>query len=112
MSHQFIHLNLHTEFSLVDGIVRLKPMIKVVQDEQMPAIAITDQSNLYALVKVYQACLGAGIKPVLGADLWLKNDCEPAKPFRLLILCKKGLISYRKFKNKRLVFICRGNFKF
>jgi len=98
MSHQFIHLNLHTEFSLVDGIVRLKPMIKVVQDEQMPAIAITDQSNLYALVKVYQACLGAGIKPVLGADLWLKNDVEPAKPFRLLILCKnnEGYLNLKK----------------
>ena len=98
MSHQFIHLNLHSEFSLVDGIVRLKPMIKAVQDEQMPAIAITDQSNLYALVKVYQACLGAGIKPVLGADLWLKNDDEPAKPFRLLILCKnnEGYLNLKK----------------
>ena len=88
MSNQFIHLNLHTEFSLVDGIVRLKPLVKAIQNEEMPAIAITDQSNLYALVKLYQACLGAGIKPVLGADLWLKNEGEPDKPFRLLILCK------------------------
>ncbi len=90
MSNQFIHLNLHTEFSLVDGIVRLKPLIKAIQSEQMPAIAITDQSNLYALVKLYQACLAAGIKPVLGADLWLKNEDEPAKPFRLLVLCKNN----------------------
>ncbi|MCN4143617.1 MAG: DNA polymerase III subunit alpha [Thiohalomonas sp.] len=98
MSNQFIHLNLHTEFSIVDGIVRLKPLIKAVQEAQMPAIAITDQSNLYALVKVYQACLGAGIKPILGADLWLKNDDEPTKPFRLLLLCKDndGYLNLKK----------------
>ena len=98
MSNQFIHLNLHTEFSIVDGIVRLKPLIKAVQEAQMPAIAITDQSNLYALVKVYQACLGAGIKPILGADLWLKNDDEPTKPFRLLLLCKDN-DGYLNLKN-------------
>ncbi len=110
MSNQFIHLNLHTEFSLVDGIVRLKPLIKVLQDKQMPAIAITDQSNLYALVKMYQACLGAGIKPILGADLWLENAEEPTKPFRLLILCKnndgylnlKKLISQSYLKGQHL----------
>ncbi len=110
MSNQFIHLNLHTEFSLVDGIVRLKPLIKSVQDNEMPAIAITDQSNFYALVKVYQACLGAGIKPILGADLWLENEEEPAKPFRLLILCinndgylnLKKLISHSYLKGQHL----------
>ncbi|MDX2504695.1 MAG: DNA polymerase III subunit alpha, partial [Gammaproteobacteria bacterium] len=98
MANQFIHLNLHTEFSLVDGIVRLKPLIKAVQDAGMPAIAVTDQSNLYALVKLYQACLGAGIKPVIGADLWLNNHAEPAKPFRLLVLCKNntGYLNLKK----------------
>ena len=98
MSKQFIHLNLHTEFSLVDGIVRLKPLIKAVQNAQMPAVAITDQSNFYALVKLYQACLNAGIKPVLGADMWLDNQDEPAKPFRLLLLCKnnEGYLNLKK----------------
>ncbi|WP_198264072.1 DNA polymerase III subunit alpha [sulfur-oxidizing endosymbiont of Gigantopelta aegis] len=98
MSKQFIHLNLHTEFSLVDGIVRLKPLIKAIQKAEMPAIAITDQSNLYALVKIYQACLGAGIKPILGADLWLQNKEELGKPFRLLVLCKNndGYLNLKK----------------
>jgi len=98
MSNQFIHLNLHTEFSLVDGIVRLKPLIKAVKDAEMPAIAITDQSNLYALVKIYQACLSAGIKPLLGADLWLKNEEELRKPFRLLVLCQnnEGYLNLKK----------------
>ena len=98
MSNQFIHLNLHTEFSLVDGIVRLKSLIKAVKGAGMPAIAITDQSNFYALVKIYQACLSAGIKPVMGADLWLKNEEEPRKPFRLLVLCQnnEGYLNLKK----------------
>ncbi|MCK5663963.1 MAG: PHP domain-containing protein, partial [Thiotrichaceae bacterium] len=98
MSQPFIHLNLHTEYSLVDGIVRLKPLIKAVQEAEMSAIAITDQSNFYALVKMYQACLGAGIKPILGADLWLHNREKPAKPYRLLLLCttNEGYLNLKK----------------
>ncbi len=90
MPNTFVHLNIHTEFSLVDGIVRLKPLIQAVKDQQMPALAVTDQSNVYALVKVYQACLGAGIKPIVGADLWLKNPDDSAQPFRILILCQNN----------------------
>ena len=90
MPNTFVHLNIHTEFSLVDGIVRLKPLIQAAKDQQMPALAVTDQSNVYALVKVYQACLGSGIKPIVGADLWLKNPDDSAQPFRLLILCQNN----------------------
>ena len=90
MPNTFVHLNIHTEFSLVDGIVRLKPLIQAAKDQQMPALAVTDQSNVYALVKVYQACLGAGIKPIVGADLWLKNPDDSAQPFRILILCQNN----------------------
>ncbi|MCU7835851.1 MAG: DNA polymerase III subunit alpha [gamma proteobacterium symbiont of Taylorina sp.] len=98
MSNQFIHLNLHTEFSIVDGIIRIKPLIKAVQDAGMPAIAITDQSNLYALVKIYQACLSAGIKAIVGTDIWLENQEKPANPFRLLVLCKnnEGYLNLKK----------------
>ncbi len=90
MPDTFVHLNIHTEFSLVDGIVRLKPLIQTLKEQQMPALAVTDQSNVYALVKVYQACLGAGIKPIVGADLWLANPEEPNQPYRLLILCQNN----------------------
>lgn len=90
MPHQFVHLNVHSEFSITDGIVRLKPLLKAAEEAAMPAVAITDQSNLYALVKHYQACLAAGIKPILGADLWLNNADEPGNPYRLLLLCKNN----------------------
>jgi len=73
MPANFVHLKVHTEFSLTNGLVRLKPLVKHAVAEQMPALAITDQSNLCALVKFYKATRGAGIKPIAGVDIWLEN---------------------------------------
>ena len=82
----FIHLHLHTEFSLVDGVVRIKPLIKQVAAADMPAVAITDMGNLFGAVKFYKAALTAGIKPIIGADLWLQRQDEV--PSRLVLLCQ------------------------
>ena len=86
MSTGFIHLHLHTEFSLVDGVVRIKPLIKQVAAAGMPAVAITDMGNLFGAVKFYKAALAAGIKPIIGADLWLQRQDEA--PSRLVLLCQ------------------------
>ncbi|MFP5505624.1 MAG: PHP domain-containing protein, partial [Gammaproteobacteria bacterium] len=88
MAVPFVHLHLHTEYSLVDGIVRVKPLVKAVAAAGMPACAVTDQSNLFAMVKFYKAAQGAGIKPIVGADVWLYNDQDPNQPSRLVLLCK------------------------
>ena len=64
----FVHLRVHSEFSLIDGIVRIKDLVKTASKDNMPAIGLTDQSNMYALIKFYKAALGAGIKPIIGAD--------------------------------------------
>ena len=64
MSTDFIHLRLHTEYSLIDGMVRIKPLIKQVAKIGMPAVAVTYMSNLFALIKFYKAAHGAGIKPI------------------------------------------------
>ncbi|HBC57985.1 MAG TPA: hypothetical protein DCZ03_12530, partial [Gammaproteobacteria bacterium] len=69
----FVHLRVHTEYSMVDGLVRVKPLISKVAKLNMPAVAISDVNNLFALVKFYQAAQRAGIKPIVGADLFLKN---------------------------------------
>ena len=61
----FIHLRLHTEFSLVDGLVRIKELIGAAKEQQIPAIALTYQMNLFAFVKFFKAATGAGIKPIL-----------------------------------------------
>jgi len=82
----FVHLRVHTEFSLIDGIVRIKELIGAVADQQMPAVAVTDIANFFGLVKFYNGAIGAGIKPILGADLWLENPNDPKNPFLFTVL--------------------------
>ncbi|MDR9469091.1 DNA polymerase III subunit alpha [Marinospirillum sp.] len=91
MSTSFIHLRLHSEFSLVDGLVRLKPLIKKAQAVGFPALALTDDSNLFALVKFYKATQGAGIKPLIGSDVWIQDDEEGAPAYRLTLLAMNNL---------------------
>ncbi len=91
MSANFIHLRLHTEYSLVDGLIRIKSLVKQVAAAGMPAVAVTDMSNLFALIKFYKAALGAGIKPIVGVEAWVQRQGEPA---RLVLLCQ-NLIGYR-----------------
>ena len=70
---RFVHLGIHTEFSITESIVRIPDLIKAAVNEEMPALALTDLSNLHAAVKFYGKCLGQGIKPILGSVLRL-ND--------------------------------------
>ncbi|MEJ2528759.1 MAG: PHP domain-containing protein, partial [Gammaproteobacteria bacterium] len=86
MEPTFVHLRIHSEFSLVDGIVRIKPLIKAVRAARMPAVAITDQSNLFAMVKFYRAAVAGGVKPIIGADCWLRNEQDVNQPNRILLL--------------------------
>ncbi|WP_298634206.1 DNA polymerase III subunit alpha [uncultured Umboniibacter sp.] len=74
MSQSFVHLRVHTEFSLVDGIVKIKPLIAETATANMPAVAITDLNNMYGQVKFYKACQNAGIKPIVAADLLLRDE--------------------------------------
>ncbi|MCB1659802.1 MAG: PHP domain-containing protein, partial [Pseudomonadales bacterium] len=67
----FVHLRLHSEFSLVDSIVRISDAVKACQKANMPALALTDLSNFYGLVKFYKAAQAKGVKPIFGADLWV-----------------------------------------
>ena len=86
MEPQFIHLRLHSEYSLVDGIVRIKPLAKKAVELGMAAMALTDQSNLFAMVKFYKAMQGAGVKPVIGADILVRRS-EEEPVFSLVLLC-------------------------
>ena len=86
MQNSFVHLHLHTEYSLVDGIVRIKPLFKAAVESGMPAIALTDQSNLFAVVKFFRAAQAAGVKPIFGSDVWIVNKEDPDKPHRTVFL--------------------------
>jgi len=83
-----VHLRLHSEFSIVDGIVRLDEAIRKAVEDRVPALALTDLNNLFGMVKFYQAANKAGIKPVTGCDVWLTNESDRDQPFRLLLLCQ------------------------
>lgn len=88
MQSNFVHLHLHTEFSLVDGLVRIKPLMQAVAASNMPAVALTDQSNLFAMVKFYRAALAAGIKPIIGVEILIHPESERIPPSRVVLLCQ------------------------
>lgn len=87
MSESFVHLSLHTEYSIVDGIVRIKPLANAVAEAGMPAVALTDQSNMFGLVKFYRACQSAGVKPIVGVDCWVSSEEDPTHLTKLTLLC-------------------------
>jgi len=88
MKPEFVHLRVHSEFSLVDGIVKIKPLVKRLTEFNMPAVAITEQSNLFSLVKFYRATQAEGIKAIFGADVHIFNPDKPTQPFRLTLLAR------------------------
>ncbi len=88
MNPEFIHLRVHSEFSLVDGIVKIKPFVKKLAELNMPAAALTENSNLFSLVKFYRASQGAGIKGIVGADVNIENPENRDVPFRMTLLAR------------------------
>ncbi|QNK02433.1 DNA polymerase III subunit alpha [Dyella telluris] len=85
MSVRFAHLHLHSEYSLVDSTIRIKGLVDACVRQGIPAVALTDDSNMFALVKFYKACSAAGIKPIGGCDLWVSAPDDP-RPWRLTLL--------------------------
>ena len=86
MSARFVHLHLHSEYSLVDSTIRIPELVARCVALGQPAVAVTDQNNLFALVKFYKAAEAAGIKPIIGADVLLADGNET--PSRLTLLCR------------------------
>src|SRR5688500_17754630 len=91
----FVHLHLHTEYSLVDSVVRIQSetegapgLMDAVTAAGMPAVALTDQSNLFAMVKFYKAAQAAGVKPIIGVDLRIRETGERVEPSTLVLLCQ------------------------
>ncbi|MGH1461693.1 MAG: DNA polymerase III subunit alpha [Neptuniibacter sp.] len=88
---KFIHLRVHTEFSVVDGLVRIKELVSAAKHANMPAVGITDQTNFFGLIKFFKAATSNGVKPICGADVWVENAEEPsAEPFRLTLLVRNA----------------------
>lgn len=84
----FVHLNVHTEYSIVDSTIRIPQLIKRIKDMGMAAVAITDVNNLFATVKFFNAAKKAGIKPIVGADILIQNEDDPEHTWELTLLCQ------------------------
>ena len=95
-SPRFVHLRMHSEYSISDGIVRLEAAVAKAAADQQPALAITDLGNTFAYIKFYKSARAAGVKPLLGADVWITNDSDRDRPHRLLLLVQ----------NTRAIAIC------
>jgi len=90
----FVHLRMHSEFSLIDSMIRIKPLMKTLQAERMPAIALTDQSNMCAMIKFYKAAQAAGIKPICGCDVFISTKySDEATRITLLAMNAKGYLN-------------------
>src|ERR1700704_4071560 len=87
MQPKFVHLRLHSEYSIVDGIVPIDDAVAAAAADGMPALALTDLSNLFGMVKFFQAARSKGLKPLIGCDVWITNEADRDKPHRALLLC-------------------------
>ena len=89
MPASFVHLRVHSEYSLIDSVIKIKQLVSQTAKLQMPAVALTDQCNFFALVKFYKAALGAGVKPIVGSDFILEGE-DGDSTFTLLAMDNKG----------------------
>ena len=93
----FVHLHLHTEFSLLDGACRLKKLIARVKELSMSAVAITDHGNLFGAIEFYNQCIKNSIKPIIGCEVYVAPRTRFDKqgkqdhPYHLILLCKNQL---------------------
>ncbi|HVL37557.1 MAG TPA: DNA polymerase III subunit alpha, partial [Burkholderiales bacterium] len=84
---RFVHLRMHSEYSVSDGIVRVEDAVERAAQDGMAALGLTDLANLFGVVKFYRAARLRGVKPVVGADCWIENPVDRDKPGRVLLLC-------------------------
>jgi DNA polymerase-3 subunit alpha len=88
MTASFVHLRLHTEYSIEDSVIRIHSLVERAKTLKLPALALTDQMNVFGAVKFYRAMIQAGIKPILGVDAYLENPNSQHNPFRCVLLCQ------------------------
>ena len=91
MEKNFVHLNIHTQYSIVDSTIRIPELMKNCVSSEFPAVTITDQNNVFGMVKFYRKALDFGIKPIIGCDLFIANPDDEKNYDRLIILCKNNL---------------------
>jgi DNA polymerase-3 subunit alpha len=90
----FVHLRLHSEFSVVDGTTRIDDAVKVAASDGQPALAVTDLGNLFGAIKFYKAARSKGVKPIVGAEIYLESLTQDASQFTRLLLLVQSAQGY------------------
>ena len=85
---RFVHLRLHTEYSIVDGMARVDDAVAAAAADGMPALADTDSANLFGAIKFHEAARPVGVQPIIGCDLWLSNERNRDAAYRATVLCR------------------------
>ena len=90
----FVHLRLHSEFSVVDGTNRIDDAVQVAADDKQPALALTDLNNLFGTIKFYKQARSKGVKPLLGAEIYLESLTQDANHLSKMILLVQSQQGY------------------
>lgn len=88
--YKFVHLHAHTEFSLVDGLLRVDEYVDALVDKGMRSAAVTELHNVFSMVKFYRKCLERGVKPIIGAEINLEDENGENQDHRLVLLCQNN----------------------
>jgi DNA polymerase-3 subunit alpha len=98
---EFVHLHVHTEYSLLDGANRIGDLVEACQEDSQPALAITDHGNMFGAIELYQACTAAGLKPILGCEVYVakggrrKPYHKADNPYTHLTLLARDELGYK-----------------
>ncbi|HYK08875.1 MAG TPA: PHP domain-containing protein, partial [Candidatus Eisenbacteria bacterium] len=98
MTADFVHLHNHSEFSLLDGLSKIKKMVARAKELEMKALAITDHGSMYGTIYFYKACLEAGIKPIIGCEIYItagSRKVKDEKGYNHLILLAESNVGYK-----------------
>lgn len=107
----FVHLHVHTEYSLLDGIARINKLIDIVKERGSKAVAITDHGNMYGSLQFYEECVKAGIKPILGCEFYICNDLKRKQgkdDMGHLILLAKNEEGFHNLMKLNEIAFCEG----
>ncbi len=87
-ANRFVHLNVHSEYAIIDSTIRIPQLVKTVSKMNMPAVALTDSTNLFAALKFYNAAKKQGIKPLFGSDVIVRDEQLDRDSYELTLLCQ------------------------
>ena len=98
MRNNFIHLHLHSEYSISDSLIRINDLIEKVSETNSPSVSITDHNNIFSLVKFYKLAIRNGVKPIIGIEVDMIDSTDISKLSRVVLLCK-NMVGFNNLSN-------------